>query len=90
MSGFPADMTADPARPEASAVNVPPAALWLHLRSCFVIPVARANVNGCVRFVMGDVENYARFQAADAIRDAASNPGGAGEGMGLGVGMAMG
>ncbi|MEV6318788.1 SPFH domain-containing protein, partial [Streptomyces sp. NPDC051776] len=40
--------------------------------------------------VMGDVENYARFQAADAIRDAASNPGGAGEGMGLGVGMAMG
>lgn len=40
--------------------------------------------------VIGNVDQYARFQAADAMRDAANNPGGAGEGMGLGVGMAVG
>ena len=41
--------------------------------------------------VIGDVGRYAQFQAADAMRDAAQNPGGgAGAGMGLGAGFAMG
>ncbi|MBB6626544.1 SPFH domain-containing protein [Nocardioides sp. KIGAM211] len=40
--------------------------------------------------VMGDLDQYAKYQAATAIGDAANNPGGAGEGMGLGMGMAMG
>ena len=33
---------------------------------------------------------YTKFQAAEAIGDAANNPGGAGEGMGMGMGMALG
>ncbi|GAB3782903.1 SPFH domain-containing protein [Nocardioides ungokensis] len=40
--------------------------------------------------VLGDLDQYARFQSATAIGDAANNPGGAGEGLGLGVGMALG
>lgn len=41
--------------------------------------------------VIGDVNRYAQFQAADAMRDAANNPsGGAGLGAGLGAGFAMG
>src|ERR1041384_386668 len=41
--------------------------------------------------VIGDVGRYAQFQAADAMRDAAQNPGGgAGRGVGLGAGFAMG
>src|SRR4029078_11099078 len=41
--------------------------------------------------VIGDVGRYAQFQAADAMRDAAQNPGGsAGAGMGLGAGFALG
>ncbi|MEV5506948.1 SPFH domain-containing protein [Streptomyces orinoci] len=40
--------------------------------------------------IIGNIDNYARMQAADAIRDAANNPGGAGEGVGLGLGMAAG
>lgn len=41
--------------------------------------------------VLGDVNRYAQFQAADAMRDAASNPsGGAGMGAGLGAGFAIG
>src|SRR4029079_19483618 len=41
--------------------------------------------------VIGDVSRYAQFQAADAMRDAAQNPGGgAGAGVGLGAGFAMG
>lgn len=41
--------------------------------------------------VIGDVGRYAQFQAADAMRDAAQNPGGgAGTGVGLGAGFAMG
>lgn len=42
--------------------------------------------------VLGDVNTYAKFQAADAIRDAAKNEGGgfAGAGVGLGAGAAMG
>lgn len=39
----------------------------------------------------GDMGRYAQFQAADAIKDAAQNPGGlAGAGAGLGVGLGMG
>src|SRR2546423_14698847 len=41
--------------------------------------------------VIGDVNRYAQFQAADAMRDAANNPsGGAGTGAGLGAGFAIG
>ena len=42
--------------------------------------------------LIGDVSAYAQLQAADAMRDAARNPGGgaASAGMGLGVGVAMG
>src|SRR5438309_2975828 len=41
--------------------------------------------------VIGDVSRYAQFQAADAMRDAAQNPGGgAGLGAGLGAGFAVG
>ena len=41
--------------------------------------------------VIGDVGRYTQFQAADAMRDAAQNPGGgAGTGVGLGAGFALG
>jgi membrane protease subunit (stomatin/prohibitin family) len=40
--------------------------------------------------VLGNLDDYTRFQTATAIGDAANNPGGAGEGLGLGMGMAMG
>ena len=41
--------------------------------------------------VIGDVVRYSQFQAADAMRDAAQNPGGgAGTGAGLGAGFAIG
>lgn len=40
--------------------------------------------------VLGDLDKYTKFQSANAIEDAANNPGGAGEGLGLGMGMAMG
>src|SRR3954464_10222376 len=41
--------------------------------------------------VIGDLSRYTQFQAANAIQDAAKNPGGlAGAGMGMGAGMAMG
>ena len=41
--------------------------------------------------VVGDLNKYAQFQAAEAVRDAARNEGGgAGLGAGLGAGMAMG
>ena len=36
--------------------------------------------------VIGNVEQYAKFQAADALRDAAKNPGSAGMMVGMGVG----
>lgn len=41
--------------------------------------------------VIGNMNQYAQYQAAEAIRDAANNPGGlAGAGVGLGAGAAMG
>ncbi len=40
--------------------------------------------------IAGDLDRYTQFQAANAIGDAARNPGAAGEGAGLGVGIAMG
>ncbi|WP_239090022.1 SPFH domain-containing protein [Sphaerimonospora thailandensis] len=40
--------------------------------------------------IAGDLDQYTRFQTANAIGDAARNPGGAGEGIGLGMGMAIG
>ncbi|MDA8371334.1 MAG: SPFH domain-containing protein [Nocardiopsaceae bacterium] len=41
--------------------------------------------------IVGDMGQYSRFQAANAIEDAARNPGGgAGEGLGLGMGIAAG
>lgn len=40
--------------------------------------------------VVGDLGKYAQFQAAEAMRAAAENPGAAGGGMGAGIGMGMG
>ncbi len=39
--------------------------------------------------VIGDMNNYTKFKAADALEAAAKNPGGAGQFLGLGVGMNM-
>jgi membrane protease subunit (stomatin/prohibitin family) len=38
--------------------------------------------------VVGDLDKYTKFQTANAIEDAANNPGGSGEGFGFGLGMA--
>jgi membrane protease subunit (stomatin/prohibitin family) len=40
--------------------------------------------------VVGDLDNYTKFQAANAMEDAANNQGGAGESFGFGLGMAAG
>ena len=40
--------------------------------------------------ILGDLNKYTQFQAANAVEAAAKNPGGAGEGVGLGMGMAIG
>ncbi|GAA3431884.1 SPFH domain-containing protein [Kutzneria kofuensis] len=40
--------------------------------------------------IVGDMNQYTQFQSANAIQDAANNPGGAGEGLGVGLGMALG
>ncbi|TVT56607.1 SPFH domain-containing protein [Amycolatopsis rhizosphaerae] len=40
--------------------------------------------------IVGNLDQFAKFQAATAIEDAANNPGGAGEGLGVGLGMALG
>lgn len=40
--------------------------------------------------IAGDLNEYTQFQAANAIEQAASNQGGAGEGMGIGMGVAFG
>jgi membrane protease subunit (stomatin/prohibitin family) len=40
--------------------------------------------------IVGDLNQYTQFQTANAIGDAAKNPGGAGEGLGVGLGMALG
>ncbi len=41
--------------------------------------------------MVGDINQYAKFQAADSIKDAANNPGGiAGMGVGMGAGVALG
>ena len=40
--------------------------------------------------VVGNLDQYTKFQAANAIEDAASNPSGGNSGLGLGVGVALG
>lgn len=40
--------------------------------------------------VVGNLDQYTKFQAANAIEAAAANPGGAGDGLGLGAGMGIG
>ncbi|BCY06275.1 SPFH domain-containing protein [Actinoplanes sp. L3-i22] len=40
--------------------------------------------------VVGNLDAYTKFQTANAIEDAAKNPGGAGEAFGIGIGMAAG
>src|SRR3954454_418123 len=40
--------------------------------------------------VIGDLGRYTQFQAANALEDAANNPGGAGDALGLGLGMGLG
>lgn len=39
--------------------------------------------------IIGNLNQYAQFQAANAMEKAAENPGGGGEGMSMGMGMAM-
>jgi len=40
--------------------------------------------------VLGDLNKYTQFQTANAIEDAANNPGGTGEALGLGLGVGLG
>ncbi|MFO1432185.1 MAG: SPFH domain-containing protein [Candidatus Competibacteraceae bacterium] len=40
--------------------------------------------------IVGNLEQYTQFQAAEAMRTAAANPGGGGDAVNLGVGLAMG
>jgi membrane protease subunit (stomatin/prohibitin family) len=40
--------------------------------------------------VVGDLDRFTRFQAANAVEDAANNPAGGNNGLGLGVGVALG
>jgi membrane protease subunit (stomatin/prohibitin family) len=40
--------------------------------------------------ILGDLGRYTQFQAANALEDAANNPGGAGEGLGIGLGVGLG
>jgi hypothetical protein len=40
--------------------------------------------------ILGNLDQYTKFQAANALEDAANNHGGAGEGVGLGMGVALG
>jgi hypothetical protein len=40
--------------------------------------------------VLGNLDQYTKFQTANAIEDAANNEGGAGAGMGVGLGMGLG
>jgi membrane protease subunit (stomatin/prohibitin family) len=40
--------------------------------------------------IVGNLQQYTQFQVANAIQDAARNPGGGGEGLGLGMGVALG
>jgi membrane protease subunit (stomatin/prohibitin family) len=40
--------------------------------------------------VLGNLDQYTKFQTANAIEDAANNPGGAGDAMGLGLGVGLG
>jgi membrane protease subunit (stomatin/prohibitin family) len=40
--------------------------------------------------VIGDLNRYTQYKSAEAIGDAAKNPGGAGDALGLGMGVAMG
>lgn len=40
--------------------------------------------------VIGDLGRYTQFQAANALEDAANNPGGAGDSLGLGLGIGLG
>jgi hypothetical protein len=40
--------------------------------------------------IVGNLEQYTQFQAAEAMRTAAANPGGGGNAVNLGVGLAMG
>jgi membrane protease subunit (stomatin/prohibitin family) len=40
--------------------------------------------------IVGNLDQYSKFQAANAMEAAANNPGGAGEGLGVGLGMAVG
>ena len=81
-----------------SAINPKLAALGLQLAT-FVIEnislpeeVEKAMDRRTSMGVVGDLNRYTQFQAAEAMREAANNPGNsaAGAGVGIGAGMAMG
>lgn len=53
-------------------------------------PEVQAMINRATGIAAQDVDKYKSIAAADAIRDAANNPGGAGEGVGAGLGLGVG
>lgn len=53
-------------------------------------PEVQEMINRATGVAAQEVDKYRAIAAADAIRDAAKNPGGAGEGLGLGAGLGMG
>jgi len=53
-------------------------------------PEVQDMINRATGVAAQEVDKYRAVAAADAIRDAAKNPGGAGEGLGLGAGLGMG
>jgi len=53
-------------------------------------PEVREMINRASGMAVQDVERYQAISAADAMRDAANNPGGAGEGIGAGLGVGLG
>jgi len=53
-------------------------------------PEVQEMINRATGVAAQEVDKYRAIAAADAIRDAAKNPGGAGEGLGMGAGLGMG
>jgi membrane protease subunit (stomatin/prohibitin family) len=53
-------------------------------------PEVQEMINRATGVAAQEPDKYRAIAAADALRDAARNPGGAGEGMGLGAGLGMG
>ncbi|MGW5654200.1 SPFH domain-containing protein [Streptomyces humi] len=62
-----------------------------HIENISVPPEVEAAIDTRSRMaIAGDLDDYAKLRAADAIQTAAANPGTGGDAVGLGVGMALG